>query len=77
MNYPNEESLQDVLEAFNLSNDRMRNFLNEINSEEVKTILTNCSSFDLRMLSDIAILYEQYEICQTVKEILHQRGEAK
>jgi hypothetical protein len=75
MNYSNEESLQEVLEALNYADGQMRTLLNEINSEEAKTILAEYSSFDLRMLSDIAMRFEQYEICQSVKDILEQRGE--
>jgi hypothetical protein len=75
MNYSNEESLQEVLEALNYADGQMRTLLNEINSEEAKTILAEYSSFDLRMLSDIAIRFEQYEVCQSVKDILQQRGE--
>jgi hypothetical protein len=75
MNYSNEESLQEVLEALNYADGEMRTLLNEINSEEAKTILAEYSSFDLRMLSDIAIRFEQYEVCQSVKDILQQRGE--
>jgi hypothetical protein len=75
MNYSGEESLQEVLQALNFSNSKIRTCLNEKNAAEVRTVLIDYSSFDLRMLSEIAIRYEQYEICQTVKEILEQRGE--
>jgi hypothetical protein len=46
----------------------------EKNVEGMKIILRDYPANDLNMLSEIAISYEQYEICQAVRDTLKEKG---
>jgi hypothetical protein len=63
---------QDVLKALTFSNSDIRRFLVEKNFDNVKIFLRHFEHPDLKMLSDIAIQYEEYELCQVIKELLSE-----
>jgi hypothetical protein len=61
---------KEVLKAVTFSNSDIRKFLVAKNFGNVKAFLQPFEPTDLKMLSDIAIQYEKYELCQVVKELL-------
>ena len=61
---------KEVLKALTFSNSDIRRFLVEKNFDNVKIFLRHFEPADLKMLSHIAIQYEEYELCQVIKELL-------
>ncbi len=72
--YYQDDAEDDVLEALLFSNSEIRRFLREKNIEEMKIILREYDSKDLSMLCEIAITYEEYEICAAARDILQERS---
>ncbi len=73
MKYNKEKAAEEVMEALNFSNSKIRDYLIEKNIEEMKIILRSYDPADLNMLSEISLSYEQYEICQAVRDILKEK----
>jgi hypothetical protein len=64
---------EEVLKALTFSNSDIRKFLVERSFDNIRVFLRVFEPKDLRMLSDIAIQYEKYELCQVVKELLIEK----
>lgn len=73
MNSSTRQTYQLVLDALNFSNSNIRQYLAQKDIEEMKTILRHFDSLDLHILSSIAIEYEEYEVCQSIKDIFNER----
>lgn len=53
--------------------ERLQNFLMSKSIQEMKTEIQELSDEDLAFLCEIALANENYEICQVVTELLHER----
>lgn len=75
MNNASEQTIQEVIEAFSFASSIiMKSYIAKKDIEEMKNFLRDFDSFDLTMLSELAVKYEEYEICQSVRDILQERS---
>ena len=74
MNNETEDTMLEALDgALKFSNPIIRDCLINKDVVAIKQALRTCDSSDLELLFGLAIHYEEYEVCQCIKDIFSDR----